>query len=103
MPPRHPRCTIEAILWRHTNGAKCRALPAEYGPWWMAAQTFILWSRFGVWERLLDLAQGHDVSLGLTFLDGTNIRAHQKTAGAARKGALRNSETCMRRVGSVRA
>ena len=35
------RQTIEAILWRHQNGAKWRAIPGELGPWWKAAQTFI--------------------------------------------------------------
>jgi transposase len=42
-PPQDLRLTIEAILWRHENGAKWRAVPAELGPWWRAAQTFILW------------------------------------------------------------
>ena len=53
----HLRRTISAILWRHENGAKWRSLPAELGPWWMAAQTFIRWSRLGVWERLLARVQ----------------------------------------------
>ncbi len=52
VPPRHLRRTVGAILWRHDNGAKWRAVPEEHGPWWMAAQTFIRWSRLGVWERL---------------------------------------------------
>src|SRR3712207_8989978 len=51
------RRTIEAIIWRHRNGATWRSIPAELGPWWMAAQTFNRWSHLGVWERLLDLAQ----------------------------------------------
>src|SRR3712207_8230021 len=34
------RRTVEAIVWRMQNGAKWRAIPAELGPWWMAAQTF---------------------------------------------------------------
>ena len=55
----------------------------------MAAQTFIRWSRLGVWERLLILAQERGVQLGLTFLDGTCVRAHQKAAGAAAKGGMR--------------
>jgi transposase len=38
----HLRRTMEAIIWRRQNGAKWCAVPAEYGPWWMAAQTFIL-------------------------------------------------------------
>ncbi len=40
-----------------------------------------------MWERLLGMAQERDVQLGMTFLDGSNIRAHQKAAGAAQKGA----------------
>ena len=78
------RRTIEAIIWRHQNGAKWRAIPAELGAWWAAAQTFICWARLGVWERLLEAAQAQGIALGMTFLDGTNIRAHPKAAGAAR-------------------
>jgi len=73
--PQHLRRTIGAIIWRHHNGAKWRALPDAEGPWWMAAQTFIRWSRLGVWERLLTLAQERGVGLGMTFLDGTSIRS----------------------------
>ena len=47
------RETIEAIVWRHQNGAKWRSVPADLVPWWRAAQTFIRWSHLGVWERLL--------------------------------------------------
>ncbi|MGG5819332.1 IS5 family transposase [Falsiroseomonas sp. HW251] len=87
VPPRNLRRTISAIFWRHANGAKWRSLPEEYGPWWMAAQTFIRWSRLGVWERLLAMAQERGVQLGMAFLDGTSIRAHQKAAGATKKNA----------------
>ena len=68
VPPSHLRRTISAILWRHANGAKWRSLPAEFGPWWMAAQTFIRWSRLGVWERLLAMAQDRGVALGMAGL-----------------------------------
>jgi transposase len=98
VPPSHLRRTMSAILWRHENGAKWRALPAELGPWWMAAQTFIRWARLGVWERLLSLVQERGVQLGMAFLDGTNVRAHQKAAGARRKGALKLNETMVRRL-----
>ena len=97
-PPHDLRRTVEAILWRHENGAKWRSIPAELGPWWMAAQTFIRWARLGVWERLLSLVQERGVQLGMTFLDGTSIRAHQKAAGAARKGDLQRSETSVKRL-----
>src|SRR3954470_4252901 len=81
------RRTIEAIIWRHDNGAKWRSLPSELGPWWMAAQTFIRWSRLGVWERLLRLVQERcGCELGMVFLDGTVVRAHHKAAGARKEG-----------------
>ena len=101
VPPSDLRRTVSAILWRHENGAKWRALPAELGPWWMAAQTFIRWARLGVWERLLNLVQERGVQLGMTFLDGTNVRAHQKAAGARRKGALKLNETIVRRLAGL--
>jgi transposase len=88
-PLRHLRRTVEAIIWRHQNGAKWRSVPEELGPWWAAAPTFIRWARLGVWEKLLAKAQERGLALGMTFLDGTNIRAHQKAAGAVRKGALK--------------
>ena len=71
----------------------------------MAAQTFIRWPRLGVWERLLALVQERRVELGMAFLDGTSVRAHQKAAGAARKGAVKLSGTSVRpwaaRVGAM--
>ena len=92
-PPGDLRRTLSAIFWRHENGAKWRAIPADLGPWSRAAQTFLRWARLGVWEKLLLLAQERGVQLGMTFLDGTSIRAHQKAAGAARKGAPQRSGT----------
>ncbi len=103
-PPKELRRTISAIFWRHQNGAKWRAIPAELGPWWLAAQLFIRWAKQGVWERLLDLVQQQrGVSLGMTFLDGTNIRAHHKAAGAQKGGSTARSETCARRLADLAA
>jgi transposase len=89
---------LDATLWRHENGAKWRAVPAELGPWWRAAQTFIRWARLGVWERLLNLVQERGIRLGMTLLNGTSVRAHQKATGARRKGALKLNETIVRRL-----
>src|SRR5829696_1819161 len=104
-PPQDLRRTISAIVWRHENGAKGRAIPSDLGPWSRAAQTFIRWAQLGVWERLLLLVQERGVQLGMTFLDGTSIRAHQKAAGAARKGDLQLSGTPVKpwaaRVGAM--
>src|SRR3712207_5720872 len=100
-PPQDLRRTITAILWRHQNGAKWRALPCDLGPWPRGAQTFIRWARLGVWERVVILAQERGVELGMAFLDGTNVRAHQNAAGAAQKGALQKSETHVRRLAGL--
>ena len=97
------RRTLEAIVWRQQNRAKWRSVLTQLGPWWTAAQTFIRWSKLGVWESLLDLAQARAVALGMTFLDGTSIRAHHKAAGAARKGDLELSGMHVRRLADLAA
>lgn len=44
------------------------------------------------------------MQLGMTFLDGTSIRAHQKAAGAAKTVARQRNETTVKRlVGLVAA
>lgn len=102
--PRELRRTVEAIIWRHENGAKWRAVPMELGPWWMAAQCYNRWFHLGVWERLLVLAQERSggVAFGMAFLDGSNLRAHRCAAGAAKKGGPAPSGTTGKRSG-VRA
>lgn len=97
-PPRDLRRTIEAIVWRCDNGAKWRAVPSALGPWWRAAQLFIRWSKLGAWERLLARAQEAGVRLGIVHLDGTNIRAHAKAAGAPKKGGLETDKVNVQRV-----
>ena len=98
------RRTIEAIIWRHDNGAKWRQIPADLGPWWMAAQTFRRWACLGAWERLLEAAQQHgSIEASMAFLDGTNIRAHHKAAGAAKTGGVQRSVTSARRWAGLAA
>ena len=100
-PPKQLRRTVSAIFWRHHNGAKWRSIPAELGPWWRAAQLFIRWAKHGVWERLLDLVQQRGVALGMSFLDGTTIRAHHKAAGAQKRGSTARNETHVRRLAAL--
>ena len=100
-PPQDLRRPLSAILWRHQNGAKWRAVPEELGPWWRAAQIFIRWARAGVWERLLNLVQECGIKLGMVFLDGTSVRAHQKAAAARRKGDLKLSEMIVKHLAGL--
>ena len=64
-------------------------------------QIFMRWARAGVWERLLTLVQERGVELGMVFLDGTSVRAHQKAAGAARRGDLKLGETTVKRLAAL--
>ncbi|EGG79239.1 transposase [Gluconacetobacter sp. SXCC-1] len=92
-PPKNLRRTISAIFWCHQNGAKWRALPPEFGPWWIAAQLFIRWWKLGVWQRLCEKIRDRDQALGMVFfIDGTTIRAYHKAAGAAKKGDTKKAE-----------
>lgn len=55
--------------------------------------------RLGVWKRLLTLVQARlGVALGMAFLDGTSLRAHQKAAGAAKKGELQRNAIIVKRL-----
>jgi transposase len=98
------RRMIAAIFWRHENGAKWRRIPAVLGPWWWAAQLFIRWARRGVWKRMLERVQAQrGVALGMTFLDGTNIRAHHKAAGAQKKGPVSKNQTIVKYLAALAA
>ena len=101
--PKELRRTITASFWRHQNGAKWRSIPAELGPWRLAAQLFIRGAKQGVWERLLDLAQQRGIALGMTFLDGTSIRAPHKAAGAKRGDATARSEIVVKHLAALAA
>jgi transposase len=77
------RRTVEAVVWRLRNGARWRAVPAELGPWWRAAQLHRRWAKAGVWARLFAaLRDAGRPELAELFLDGTSVRAHAKAAGA---------------------
>src|SRR4051812_25335287 len=87
--PHDLRRTINAILWRHWHDTNWRAVPEQFGPWWMAAQTFIRWSRLGVWEILLNrmVVQYEEAGWPIPLVD------HDEFAfGGARKKDLQDSE-----------
>ncbi len=103
VPPSDLRRTVEAILWRCQNGAKWRAIHAELGPRWRAAQIFIRWARHGAWDPQLDQHQERGGEPGMAFLDGTSIRAHAKAAGASKRGDLARAAAEVERLGDLAA
>ena len=82
-PLRDERAVVEGIVWRMRNGAKWRAVPERFGPWWRAAQLHGRWSKAGVWERAFArLRDAGGPALEEVFPDGTCVRAHRSAAGA---------------------
>lgn len=53
-----------------------------------------------MWKRFLELVQEKAVELGIAFLGGTGIRAHQKAPGP-QKEERQVSETCVKRLGAL--
>ena len=72
---------IEAIIWVTRNGARWRAIPAEYGNWNTIHRRFRRWSRKGVWQVIFNtLSVSADTEW--LMIDSTIVRAHQHAAGA---------------------
>ena len=77
---------VEAIMWVGRNGARWRALPAQYGNWNSVHRRFRRWSKKGIWQMMFNtLAVNADTEW--LMIDSTIIRAHQHAAGA--KGGSR--------------
>jgi transposase len=75
------RCFVEAIMWVGRNGARWRALPAQYGNWNSVHRRFRRWSKKGIWQMLFNtLAVSADTEW--LMIDSTIMGAHQHAAGA---------------------
>ena len=82
---------VNGVLWVLRTGAPWRDLPERYGPWQTVATRFYRWRRTGIWDRILaELKQQADAEGTLDWtlhdVDGTMIRAHQRAAGAQKRG-----------------
>ncbi|BDM62852.1 DDE transposase [Shewanella sp. NFH-SH190041] len=76
------RMTFEGILFRMRTGIPWRDLPPGFGEWSSVYRRFNLWSKKGILNHLFSqLAKMADFEW--VFLDGSIIRAHQHSTGAA--------------------
>lgn len=79
--PEH-RQTLEGVLYRMRTGCPWRDLPTEFGLWNTVFRRFNLWSRKGVLHCIFKcLSRIADTEW--LFLDGSIVRAHQHSRGAA--------------------
>jgi len=78
------RKTVEGILYRMRVGCPWRDLPKTFGRWNSVFQKFNRWSSKGKLMRVFKvLVQEPD--LEWEFIDGSIVKAHQHSAGAACK------------------
>lgn len=76
------RQTMEGILYRLRVGCPWRDLPECFGLWNTIYRRFLLWSRKGILMRLFKTLSS-DSDVEWEFIDGSYIKAHQHSAGAA--------------------
>ena len=82
------RLFLEAVLWIARTSSPWRDLPEELGHWHRTYVRFSRWREKGVWERMATALQG-DADMEHLFIDSTIVRAHQHSAGAQKKRAVR--------------
>ena len=76
------RMIVEAMLYRMRVGCPWRDLPAEFGFWNSIYQKFNRWSSKG---KLMSIFKAlvQEPDLEWAFIDGSIVKAHQHSAGAA--------------------
>lgn len=80
------RLFVEAVLHRYRAGIPWRDLPERFGGWNKMPTHFCRWASSGVWERIFRPLAG-DADNESALIDSTLVRAHQHSAGAAKKTA----------------
>ena len=87
---RDNRRFVEAVLWIMRTGSPWRDLPVEFGYWHRTYVRFSRWREKGVFERIAHALRS-DADMEHLFIDSTIVRAHQHSAGAKKKPAVRRS------------
>ncbi len=76
------RLTVEGILFRLRTGCPWRDLPTAFGDWQSVYSRFKSWCSTGKLQQLFAL-MSKDTDTEWEFIDGSYIKAHQHSAGAA--------------------
>lgn len=84
------RLFVDAVLYRYRAGIPWRDLPERFGDFRVVHLRHSRWSKGGVWQRLFE-ALAQDADNEYASIDSTIVRAHQHSAGAAKKGAAKKT------------
>ena len=82
---RDNRLFVEAVLYRYRAGIAWRDLPERFGDFRVVHLRHSRWSRRGVWQRVFE-ALAQDADNECRMIDSTIVKAHQRSAGAIKKG-----------------
>jgi len=79
---RNLRLTVEGMLYRMRLGCPWRDLPRAFGSWSKVYKRFNAWCATGKWLNIFQTLIV-EPDLEWVFLDGSYVKAHQHSAGAA--------------------
>jgi transposase len=84
------RLFVDAVVWKFRTGAPWRDMPERFGEGKNVQRRFSRWAEKRLWEALFK-ALIEDPDNEYAMIDATIVRAHQHSAGAQKKGAIRRS------------
>jgi transposase len=87
-PPKDNRLFVEALLYRYRAGIPWRDLPERFGDFRVVHARFSRWAKRGVWKRVFELMAA-EADNEYAMIASTIVRAHQHSAGALKKGAIK--------------
>ena len=83
------RMTFEGILYRIRVGCQWRELPPDFGNWNSIFKRFNDWSKKGKLKLVFKILS-RDPDLEWLFVDGSIVKAHQNSSGAAKNFEVGN-------------
>lgn len=75
---------VEGMLHRMRVGCPWRDFPPHFGRWSSVYKKFNAWSASGKWLRMFRKL-AHEPDVEWEFIDGSYVKGHQHSAGAAEK------------------
>jgi transposase len=82
------RLFVDGVLYRYRAGIPWRDLPSRFGDFRVVHSRHRRWCETSVWERVFK-ALAEDADNEYAMIDSTIVRAHQHSAGAAKKRDLK--------------
>jgi transposase len=89
-PAKDNRLFVEAVLYRYRAGIPWRDLPERFGDFRVVHTRFSRWAKRGIWKGVFE-EMAKEADHEYAMIDSTIVRAHQHSAGALKKGAIKPS------------